>query len=285
MIHDVTLPRLKLGLIGGNIRASRSPALHEAAGRINGVAATYDLLIPAEMGMSFDEVLAFCAAEGYRGVNVTYPFKEAVVPRVRVRDPHLARLGAVNTVVFGPEGPEGFNTDYTGFAAAYRARFGAVAPGRVALIGTGGVGRAIAFALVRLGARELRLVDRDASKLAALAGALAGEGAPLVTIHDTVEAAVADADGVVNATPVGMVGHEGTPVPATLWPGRRWAFDAVYTPVNTRFTQDAAAAGVDVLSGWELFFHQGIDAFAHFNGTPVADPGRLRAELLALPGD
>lgn len=283
MIHEVTLPRLKLGLIGGNIRASRSPALHEAAGRINGVNATYDLLIPAEMGMDFEAVLAFCAAEGYRGVNVTYPFKERVVGHVQIRDPYLARLGAVNTVVFGPRGQEGFNTDYTGFASAYRARFGDAAPGCVALIGTGGVGRAIAFALALLGAEELRLVDRDAAKMTALAAGLVGPRAPRASLFETVEEALAGADGVVNATPVGMVGHDGTPVPAALWPGCRWAFDAVYTPVNTQFTEEAAAAGVEVLSGWELFFHQGIDAFAHFNGTPVADPGRLRAELLALP--
>lgn len=277
------VPRLKLGLIGGNIRASRAPALHEFAGRINGVPTTYDLLIPTEMGMEFEEALTYCRAQGYRGVNITYPFKERVVSHVCIRDPLLARLGAVNTVVFGPQGPQGFNTDYTGFAAAYRARFGTQAPGRVALIGTGGVGRAIAFALVLLGAEELRLVDRDAAKMAALAPALEGAGAPQITICDSVDAALAGADGVINATPVGMVGLGGTPVPTDLWPGRRWAFDAVYTPVNTPFTSEAAAAGVDVLSGWELFFHQGIDAFTHFNGDPVRDLSRLRAELLALP--
>ncbi len=275
---------LKLGLIGGNIRASRSPALHRIAGRLSGVEVSYDLLIPAELGLDFDGVLAKLRAEGYRGVNVTYPFKELAVSRVRVADPALRRLGAVNTVVFGPAGPEGFNTDYTGFAAAYRARFGAQGPGRVALIGTGGVGRAIGFALAELGAQELRLFDRDAAKTVALQRALAATGGPRLVACDSVVAAVTDADGVVNATPVGMVGTPGTPVPAALWAGRGWAFDAVYTPVETEFTRAAAAAGAAVLSGWELFFHQGIDAFAIFAGRPVADPGRLRAELLAGAG-
>lgn len=274
------MTRLKLGLIGGNIRASRSPALHRIAGRLAGLDVTYDLLIPAELGLDFDAVLAKVQAEGYRGVNVTYPFKELVVSRVRVEDPAIRRLGAVNTVVFGAEGPRGFNTDYSGFAAAYRARYGARAPGKVALIGTGGVGRAIAFALAGLGAGELRLLDRDQGKATALAEALAGPGAPRIVFAATAEAALAGADGVVNATPVGMVGNEGTPVPAALWPGRAWAFDAVYTPVETRFKREAEAAGVDVLSGYELFFHQGVDAFEVFAGRPVADPARLRAELL-----
>lgn len=271
--------RLKLGLIGGNIRASRAPALHRIAGRLAGLEVSYDLLIPAEMGLEFEAVLERCWAEGYRGVNITYPYKERAAALVRVEEP-IRRLGAVNTVVFEPEGMRGFNTDYTGFVAGFRARYCARGPGVVALIGTGGVGRAIAFALASLGASELRLLDRDAAKTAALAAALAGPGGPRLTACTTVAEALEVADGVVNGTPVGMVGNEGTPVTAALWPGRAWAFDAVYTPVETQFKTEAEAAGVDVLSGYELFFHQGVDAFEIFAGRPVADLERLRAELL-----
>ena len=275
--------RVKLGLIGGNIRASRSPALHRIAGEMAGLAVTYDLLIPAEMGMDLDAVLDWCGANGFGGVNVTYPYKEAVVPRVTLADPALRRLGAVNTVLFGPAGLAGHNTDCTGFAAAFRARYGAAAPGAVAMIGAGGVGRAIAFALAGLGAAELRLVDSDPAKGAALAAALAGQGMAVRPAASAAEA-LEGARGVINATPVGMVGQPGTPVPAALWPGRVWAFDAVYTPSDTRFLQEAAAAGVDCLSGWELFFHQGIEAFRLFTGVPVSDTAALRAALLALPG-
>lgn len=275
--------RVKLGLIGGNIRASRSPALHQIAGDMAGLAVTYDLLIPDEMGMDLDAVLDWCGANGFAGVNVTYPYKEAVVPRVTLADPALRRLGAVNTVLFGPAGLAGHNTDFTGFAAAFRARYGTAAPGPVAMIGAGGVGRAIAFALAGLGAAELRLVDSDPAKVAALAAALAGQGMAVRPAASAAEA-LEGARGVINATPVGMVGQPGTPVPAALWPGRVWAFDAVYTPSDTRFLQEAAAAGVDCLSGWELFFHQGIEAFRLFTGVPVSDTAALRAALLALPG-
>ena len=91
---------------------------------------------------------------------------------------------------------------------------------------------------------------------------------------------LADADGIVNCTPVGMVGYPGSPVPAERLGPQRWAFDAVYTPVETLFKQQAEAAGLTVLSGYELFFHQGIEAFRIFTGRVADDPGALRRLLL-----
>lgn len=276
------VPVLRLGLIGGNIKASRSPALHRIAGRLSGLETSYDLLIPDEMGMTFEEVLAHCANEGYRGVNVTYPYKEKIVPLVRFDCPHMAALKAVNTVVFGADGMRGYNTDYSGFISAFRARFGEAAPGIVTLIGAGGVGRAIAFGLVHLDAIELHIVDRDMDKAAALAEAISTlEGArPLVTVEPDVRKAAWGADGIVNATPVGMVGNDGSPVPEDCLGGAKWAFDAVYTPVETRFKLEAEALGIEFLSGYELFFHQGIDAFEIFSGRKLANPDELRSVLL-----
>ncbi len=79
----------------------------------------------------------------------------------------------------------------------------------------------------------------------------------------------ADATGVVNCTPVGMVGYEGTPVERRRMRGVEWAFDAVYTPVVTRFLSDAAAEGLQVVSGWELYFYQGLHAYEIFHGRPM----------------
>lgn len=278
--HNATRA-LRLGLIGGNIRQSRAPALHRLSGRLTGIEVTYDLLIPAEIGLDFPDVFERCRTTGLRGVNVTYPFKEAVVPLITISDPEVARIGSVNTVVFGSKGPQGYNTDYTGFVAAYRARFADRAPGRVALVGTGGVGRAIAFALLALGARELRLVDRDVSKAKSLGRVLASfaPGDVDITTTDDVEAAVPGADGIINATPLGMAGNPGSAVPARLLDGCHWAFDAVYTPVETEFVRAAGAAGVNILSGYELFFYQGVHAFELFAGTVPDDLAELRRLL------
>ncbi len=271
--------RVRLGLIGDNIAASRSPELHRIAGRLCGLEVSYELLIPREMGMDFETLFRSCAGGSFRGVNVTYPYKEAAAGLVDIRDPLVRRVGAVNTVVFENAGPAGHNTDYSGFIAAWRARFGDTKPGTVAIIGAGGVGRAIAFALATLGAAELRLVDLDDAKAGRLAAQLRGAGTEAAALADAA-AAARDADGVVNATQLGMTGHPGTPIDRAALGRQRWAFDAVYTPVDTRFGADAKAAGLDLMSGYELYFHQGVQAFRIFTGM-APDLDRLRRLLHA----
>lgn len=269
---------IRLALIGDNIRASRAPDLHRACAEIAGIELRYDLLIPPALGMDFDAAFAE-AARTCHGINVTLPYKERVVAKVTVPDPAVARIGAVNTVLFGPEGPRGYNTDYSGFIAAYRAAFGADRPGHAVMIGAGGVGKAVAFGLIALGAERITVIDTDGARAAALAHAVteAGQGATKGSAGDI--AAVAAADGVINCTPLGMHGYPGSPVPEGLFPKAVWAFDAVYTPVETPFRDQALAAGARFLSGWELFFHQGIDAFEIFTGRQPGDLDRLRAML------
>jgi shikimate dehydrogenase len=277
---DATRPAtIRLGLIGDNIAKSQSPRLHRLAGAQNGQRVTYDPLVPAELGMEFDAVFAHVAATGYRGVNVTYPYKERAAAKVVVNDPLVRAIGAVNTVVFDAGGPHGFNTDYSGFIAAYRRVRGNAAPGPVLMIGAGGVGKAVAFGLVALGLTEIRIADRDLPKADALAAALAQARPGLVTRTGTDAAGLATgAAGVINCTPVGMVGYDGTPLPPAALSGAEWVFDAVYTPVDTQFLRDAAAEGLQVISGYELFFGQGVDAWAIFAGLPL-DEARMRQEL------
>lgn len=267
---------LKLGLIGDNIAASEAPRLHRIAGRLSGRRVTYDRLVPATLGREFDAVFDMARDAGYRGLNITYPYKERAFSRVSVRDPDVAALGAVNTVLFEPDGPVGWNTDMTGFMAAWRSAMGARAPGVVGMAGAGGVGRAIGFGLWKLGATEIRLFDTERRRAEKLAGALSKAGAR-VAVAETA-GGLAGAEGIVNATPVGMVGHEGMPVPLACLDAARWAFDAIYTPRNTRFLETARRRGLDVIEGYELFFWQGVQAWAHFSGGEIG-PAALRAAL------
>jgi shikimate dehydrogenase len=276
-------PRIRLGLIGDNIKRSKSPLLHTLAGQLCGLDVRYDTLIPADLGKTFDAVFERCQSDGYRGINITYPYKETLVSRLRIDDPRTAAIGACNTVVFDQdEGTRGFNTDGSGFAAAFRAAFPGTPPGIVAMAGAGGVGKAIAFALADLGASALRLFDQDRKKAEALATALA-HAIPemVVSIAGTIEDAVIGADGLVNCTPLGMIGHPGTAIPKSLIGSQRWAFDAVYTPIDTEFLTDARAFGLATISGYELFFHQGVDAFRIFTGRSV-DLAELRKKLIEL---
>lgn len=273
------MPDVHLGLIGDHIAESRAPSLHRLAGQLSGLDVQYDLLIPERMGSDFAGVFARCIDLGYQGINVTYPYKETATAFVAVDDADVRALGAVNTVVFDVGGPRGFNTDFTGFVEAYRRNLAGQAPGSVCIVGAGGVGRAVAFALLRTGTHRIRLVDSDHGKADALATALRQHAVHTrIEVCESVEACVMDADGLVNCTPVGMYGHDGTPVPATGFGPASWAFDAVYTPVETQFLADASAAGLKILSGYELFFYQGIQAFEIFTGRRV-DEEALRAAL------
>lgn len=282
MQGDITMttdaPTLRLGLIGDNIRASRSPLLHRIAGEMLGWPTRYDSLIPADLGRDFHAVFADCARH-YRGINVTYPYKEVAARKVTVEDPLVRGIGAVNTVLFEPDGPKGHNTDYTGFKAAYARVRGDTPPGTVMMVGTGGVGRAVAFGLAGLGAAVLRLVDRERGKAEVLAGELRTAAPGLVVeVHDDAEQASQGANGLINCTPLGMEGYPGTPLPRGAMAGASWAFDAVYTPEHTQFLTEAAAEGLQIISGWELYFYQGVHASRLFTGRSL-DENALRSRL------
>ncbi|HBS99464.1 MAG TPA: shikimate dehydrogenase [Citreicella sp.] len=277
----MTAPDIRLGLIGDNIAASRSPRLHELAGLQNARVVQYDRLVPQDLGQSWDAIFDGLAAKGYRGTNITYPYKEKVVPRLVIEDPLVRAIGACNTAIFDQGRALGHNTDYSGFVAAYRRLRGDTPTGPVLMIGTGGVGRAVAFGLVALGTPEIRLVDMDPAKARALADDLRASAPGLrVIVGEDAATAAQGAEGLINCTPVGMVGKPGTPLPAAAMASGTWAFDAVYTPVDTQFLTDAAARGLQILSGWELFFYQGVHAWTLFTGLPL-DEARLRADLLA----
>lgn len=273
------MPDLHLGLIGDNIRRSSSPRLHRLAGRQNGLEVQYDSLIPADLRKPFDQIFADCRAAGYRGLNITYPYKEIAAKSVKIEDPQVHRIGAVNTVVFDDRGVLGFNTDYSGFIAAYRAIRGTLPPGPTAMVGTGGVGRAVAFGLLTLGASEIRLLDCNPAKAHALAADLT-EASPDTTIvvETQPEALAKGAKGLINCTPLGMDGNPGTVIPCAAMAGSEWVFDAVYTPVNTQFIQDAEAEHLQIISGYELFFFQGVNAWGYFSGLPL-DQALLRDDL------
>jgi shikimate dehydrogenase len=274
---------LRLGLIGNNITQSRSPALQIACGLSVGRNASYDLLIPHEQGLSFEALLLRCQTLGFDGVNVTYPFKEEVLRHVSAGTAEVKRLGAANTVTFGPQGARAFNTDHTGFVAAYKARFSTRSPGRVLILGAGGVGRAIAFALANLGAEEIVLGDIDSSKSLALRDDLAQhDKVRVINLAGKAPPDLAGADGVINATPLGMTGRKGCVLPDKIDARPRWGFDAVYTPEHTEFSHKLAARGADMLPGYELYFHQGIQGFQLFAGVEISDPEWVRRVLAGM---
>jgi shikimate dehydrogenase len=254
-----------LGLIGSPIKSSAAPAIHEAAAQALGLTAHYRLIDVAGADRdTLRKMLDGVRLLGFSGVNVTFPYKEAVLPLLDALAPGAAAIGTVNTVVVRDGKLIGHNTDSTGFAAAFRNVFGSPGDRPVALIGAGGVGRAIGFAIADVGARELRLFDQDAAKAEALAERLAGR-VP-VRVCDGVAQALDGAGVLINATPTGMLPDTGSPAPAELVYRDLWVADAVYTPLWTPLLRAARERGARVMTGRELCIAQAVDAFRLFTG-------------------
>jgi shikimate dehydrogenase len=280
--------RSLVGLIGGNIMKSLSPALHEDAFEAAGIRGHYHLMdLECLPGRRLDRLLNAAKCAGFDGVNVTFPCKQAVMPLLDEVSPDARQTGAVNTVTISTTGKTtGYNTDRSGFARSFEEGLGrASIEGKSAvLVGTGGAGRAVAFALMDLGAATVIVHDIDTSRAGALAADLSlVSGAARCRIAHDLEAAIADADGVVNATPVGMLGIPGNPVPSKPLRPHHWAADVIYTPMETEFIKAARAAGARVLTGGGMCVHQAVEAFRLFTGIApdVARMHRTFARALA----
>lgn len=255
--------KLLTGLIGAPIAHSASPAMHERAAEALGLRGHYQLIEVAgadATGLSL--MLEGVRRLGFAGVNVTFPYKEAVVPLLDALAPGAAAMGAVNTVVARDGRLVGHNTDTTGFARAV-APLLARADNAVAVIGAGGVGKAIAFALASLKVSDIRIFDIEPARAGKLASLLNTTGAKVVT---SVAGALDGATGLVNGTPVGMLPNRNTPVPPALLRADLWVADAVYSPLITPLLAAAQEKGARIMTGRELAIYQAADAFELFTG-------------------
>jgi len=272
--------RMLVGLLGANIGQSLAPALHEDAAAAAGMVGHYHLMdVDGPRPRTLPELLAAVRTAGFAGVNVTFPFKEAVIPLLDEVSPEAAEIGAVNTVVFDSAGRStGHNTDRSGFRAAFLAAFGADAVrGKAVLqLGAGGAGRAVAFALRDLGVSSLRLYDRDIQRARNLCADLGGS----CEVLDAPEPAAASVAGIVNATPIGMTGHDGLPMTPEVVQSHQVVADVIYTPLETEFVKAAKAKGARTMGGAGMCVHQAVRAFELFTGrTP--DLARMDRAFLA----
>lgn len=261
------------GLIGNPVEHSLSPPMHEAGYEERGIDARYVTFEPDPDALA--TALDGAAALGVRGLNVTIPFKQDVLAHVDP-DPLAERIGAVNTVDFGPvlddngggdatsQQPRGYNTDAAGVQRAFTHHDVDLAGADAVVVGAGGAGRAAAFALADADA-DVHVANRTAAKAESLAAEVPGAtGGGL----ETLSAEVPAADVLVNATSVGMESDE-TPVPEDLLHADLAVLDAVYTPIETRLLRAADAAGATTIDGaWMLLF-QGVEAFEIWTDEPA----------------
>lgn len=274
-----------LGLIGAGIQASRAPALHEAEAAEHELRCIYKLIDIERLGLGIDalgELLTAAERMGFAGLNITHPCKQAVIPLLGELSRDAREVGAVNTVLLRDGRRIGHNTDWWGFAESFRRGLPNVALQRVVQLGAGGAGAAVAHAIARLGARELVVFDVEASRSRVLAEQICGHwGAGRAVAGQDLAAAMRLADGIINATPIGMVGHPGVPISPDLLRRAQWVAEVIYFPLETELLRAARAKGCRTLDGGGMAVFQAAEAFRLFTGLQ-ADAERMSRHFVEM---
>lgn len=269
---------MKVALVGDGVGQSLTPQMHEAEGAAQGLTYRYeiwDTSLDPWRGMDLPSILDHAERAGLAGLNITHPHKMAVVACLDELVGPARDLRTVNTVAFRDGARIGFTTDYTGFLRAMRSEGLPLTNARVVQFGAGGAGAATALALLDLGA-ALTIVDADAARARALAERLRRVRPDAAVSSATIaQAQLSAAAGVVNATPVGMAAHPGSPFDPGDAPGEAWIADIIYFPRETALMRQARALGMRVIGGGGMAVFQAADAFECFTGL-IADVSRLQ---------
>lgn len=278
-------PRILAGLIGAGIQASRTPALHEQEGDAQGLRYLYQLIDLDALQLNINalpDLLDAAELMRFTGLNITYPCKQAVLALLDELSDEARGIGAVNTVVFKDGKRIGHNTDCLGFAEGFRRNLHDVARERIVQMGAGGAGAAVAHALLAEGVQHLSIFDVDMARARDLVDNLAQRfGAGRAQVGNHLENAMAEADGLVNTTPMGMAKLPGTPVPPALLRAQLWVAEIVYFPLETELLRNARVLGCRTLDGGNMAVFQAVKAFELFSGqTP--DVQRMLAHFQSM---
>ncbi len=250
---------MQYGLIGEKLGHSFSPHIHAAIGEYD-----YELceLSPSEVG-------DFLVRRDFRGINVTIPYKETVIPYLDAIDESARALGAVNTVVHKNGKLYGYNTDFLGMCALIRHAKITVEGRKAVILGSGGTAKTARGVLTHLGAKVVLTASRDKKE-----GCITYEA--LYKEHT-------DAEILVNTTPVGMYPRaDGVPVDLEPFHDLSGVIDAVYNPLRTRLVLDARSRGIAAEGGLYMLVAQGVLAAERFldRSFPDEEIERIYTELL-----
>jgi shikimate dehydrogenase len=271
---------LQVGLVGAGIQHSSSPSMHVDEGEALGLQVSYELLDFDLMQGGAERLPALlkeAEQRGFAGLNITYPSKQAVIPLLDELAPEARALHSVNTVLFRNGRRIGHNTDWWGFAESFRRDMSDVNTDHVVLVGAGGAGAAVGYAMLKMGSRELTVYDTDGSRSVALAQRLS-ELFPDRKIGPCrdLPTALANADGLIHATPTGMRKYPGMPVPAESLRPPLWVSEIVYVPLLTELVITARKQGCRTLDGGGMAVFQAALAFKLFFEVEPDIPRMLR---------
>jgi shikimate dehydrogenase len=260
--------KLLAGLVGENIQGSLSSQIHEQEAAALGLELTYriiDLAQPKRNHVFLESVLLVAESLGFSGLNITHPYKEDAVKMLDTLSEDAKNIGSVNTIVFREEKRHGDNTDWSAFSDDFQANLPGAPINHVAIIGTGGAGRAIAYAMLKMGTKELRLFDIVRHKAQSLADHLKKKfPGKSVFVSADPESALHGTDGFIQATPVGMTEMPGIPVDTKLIHSSMWVSDIVYFPLETVLLKEAKRRGCRVIGGGGMVVRQAAASFRQF---------------------
>lgn len=275
----------RVGLIGAGIQASRTPSMHEHEAQLQGLHCEYRLIDLEKLGLgpqALPELLNEAEAGGFAGLNITYPCKQSVLGLLHELSDDARAIGAVNTVVLKNGRRVGHNTDWWGFAESYRRALPDVPMDSVVQLGAGGAGAAVAHAALMLGTRRLAIFDLASKRAEQLATNLCARfGAGRALPSTDLQQAMAQCDGLIHATPTGMVKYPGLPLAADLLRPQMWIAEIVYFPLETELLREARRLGCRTMSGSGMAVFQAVEAFRLFTGiTPDAE--RMQRHFASL---
>ena len=264
-------------VVGSPISHSLSPAIYRAAFASQSLAGSYEAMEADASNIA--DVLSQLRQRGVRGLSVTMPLKEAIIPFLDVIDEDARLLNAVNCVDFNNGVATGHNTDGDGCCDALEQQGGALLSGAHAVVlGAGGTARSVALALGRRGAR-VAIINRTAEKAEELVRTLAPaaqETGGDIVIGSLDE--ISRAGVLVNTTSVGM-NSDDLPLPANILRRNIVVLDAVYSPMETALLKAAKRAGDQTVDGlWMLIQQARRQCVYQFGWNPDAEPMREAAE-------
>lgn len=245
---------MKLGLVGEKLSHSLSPQIHEEIMNQRGINGTYEILeFPKE---TFTQDFNALKKSDYRGVNITIPYKETVIPLLDDISLQAKYIGAVNTVLFEDGLAKGFNTDYNGFLTLLDHNNITVKGKGAVILGSGGVAKAVVKGLLDLGIYDLTIVSRGKQNF---------HGNYIVSYEFFKEARV-KSDILINCTPVGMYPHaDVSPIPKECI-RTDTVIDLIYNPSKTLLLKHTEELGIKGINGSEMLKEQAVKAQDIWNG-------------------
>ena len=248
-------------VFGDPIEHSMSPAMHNAAFTDMGMDCEYHAFRVGQDSLCV--ALIGAKAMGFGGVNLTVPLKEKALSIVDA-NPLAAKIGAVNTVDF-KDGMQGYNTDGIGAKRALDNAGVDIANTRVLILGAGGAARAIGFQFANDGA-NITIANRTEKRSYDLARDISSVGTAQGTGLTNLKGLIAQADILVNATPVGMHPNTDQTIATadSIHPDLT-VFDIVYNPLETRLLKETKIAGATAVNGIMMLVYQGAEAFRIWN--------------------